>query len=174
MLTGRHLSIDGVRCFVHDSGSELQPEAVVFVHGNPGPMDDWRLLVPPVSRFARTVAMDLPGFGRADHPRDFDFSITGYARYLGHLFEVLGIARAHLVLHDFGGPFGLAWAAEHLGAVGSITLVNSGVPLGYKWHKYARIWHVPLVGELFMLGAGARSMRLLVDADQPRPLPPGF
>lgn len=32
--------VNGVRCAVHDSDPD-RAEAVVFVHGNPGPMDDW-------------------------------------------------------------------------------------------------------------------------------------
>ena len=37
---------------VHDS-DPTRREAVVFVHGNPGPMDDWEELAPPVEAFAR-------------------------------------------------------------------------------------------------------------------------
>ncbi|MET0286780.1 MAG: alpha/beta hydrolase [Polyangiales bacterium] len=174
MVTGELVAIDGVRSFVHDSGLRTQSEAVVFVHGNPGPMDDWESLLPPVSRFARVVAMDLPGYGRADHPRDFDFTVEGYARYLGKLLDGLGVKRVHLVLHDFGGPFGLAWAAAHRVHVASLTLINTGVLQGFKWHKYARVWQTPLLGELFMLFTSAQTMKPLVDADQPKPLPPGF
>jgi pimeloyl-ACP methyl ester carboxylesterase len=174
MVTGQLVSIDGVRSFVHDSGLRTQSEAVVFVHGNPGPMDDWESLIPPVSRFARVIAMDLPGYGRADHPREFEFTVQGYAGYLAKLLDQLGVKRAHLVLHDFGGPFGLAWAATHRSQVASLTLINTGVLHGFKWHKYARVWQTPVVGELFMLFTSARTMKPMVDADQPKPLPPGF
>ena len=34
-------------------------------------------------------------------------------------------------------------------AVASLTLINMGVLRGYRWHKYARIWRTPLLGELF-------------------------
>jgi pimeloyl-ACP methyl ester carboxylesterase len=30
--------------------------------------------------------------------------VDGYAEYLAALFDQLGITRAHLVVHDFGGP----------------------------------------------------------------------
>ena len=103
MFATKDFVIDGVRCAVYDSGPGRR-EAVVFVHGNPGPMDDWEELIPAVTPFARAVAMDMPGYGRAEHPRRFDFTIDWYARYLGQLLDALSVERAHLVLHDFGGP----------------------------------------------------------------------
>ncbi len=80
--------VAGVRCAVHDGGPSGK-EAVVFVHGNPGPMDDWEEFGPAVASFARVVAMDMPGYGRAEHPKDFDYTIDGYGGYLGALIDHL-------------------------------------------------------------------------------------
>ena len=68
MLPGRDVVISGVRSVVYDSDPDRDREAVVFVHGNPGPMDDWEELAPAVAQRARVIAMDLPGYGRAEHP----------------------------------------------------------------------------------------------------------
>jgi len=150
MLPTKDHSVDGVRCAVYDSDPEKR-EAVVFVHGNPGPMDDWEGLIPAVTPFARVVAMDMPGYGRADHPRKFDYTIDGYAHYLGTLLDQLSVGRAHLVLHDFGGPWGLRWALDNPARVGSVTLINCGVLEGYKWHGFAKVWQTPILGELSQL-----------------------
>ncbi|MEO2088731.1 MAG: alpha/beta fold hydrolase [Gemmataceae bacterium] len=152
MLATTELVIGGVRCAVHDSDPGRR-EAVVFVHGNPGPMDDWEDLLPAVTPFARAVAVDLPGYGRADHPRTFDYTIDGYARYLGELLDSLSVDRAHLVLHDFGGPWGLRWAMQHPSRVGSVTLINCGVLDGYNWHGFAKVWQTPVLGELAQIAA---------------------
>lgn len=173
MLATTDQVIDGVRCAVHD-GDPGRREAVVFVHGNPGPMDDWEHMIPAVSTFARAIAMDMPGYGRADHPRRFDYTIDGYSRYLGKLLDKLGVDRAHLVLHDFGGPWGLRWAMENLGRVGSVTLVNCGVLRGYEWHGFARIWQTPILGELSMLTSTRSGMKRALDAMNPKPLPDAF
>lgn len=117
--------VDGVRCAVHDSGPADRGEAVVFVHGNPGPMDDWAELAPAVAGFARVIAMDMPGFGRAERPRSFDHSVVGHARFLGLLLDQLGVEHAHLVLHDFGGPWGLRWALDHPDRLASLTFINT-------------------------------------------------
>ncbi len=51
------------------------------------------------------IAPDMPGYGKADRPESFDYTVEGYARHLTGILEQLGVKRAHLVLHDFGGPW---------------------------------------------------------------------
>lgn len=174
MLTVQNVVVAGIRSAVHDSAPGTDSDAVVFVHGNPGPMDDWECLVPEVSRFARAVAVDLPGFGRADHPYDFDFSVAGYATHLAGVLDQLNVKRAHLVLHDFGGAFGLTWAAARPERCASITLINTGVLSGYRWHRLAKIWQTPLFGEIFQRVTTAKLMKLVVDRDNPKPMPQSF
>jgi pimeloyl-ACP methyl ester carboxylesterase len=126
-LTETILTVDGIRAPMLQAGPPDADEAVVFVHGNPGSSQDWVRLVERVGRLARAVAWDHPGFGRADKPAGFAYSVEGYAAHLGRCLDVLGVTRAHLVLHDFGGPWGLAWAAAHPAAFASATLINIGV-----------------------------------------------
>lgn len=174
MLSQQDLLVRGVRSVVFQGGPEGRDEAIVFVHGNPGPSDDWTTLANQASEFARVVTMDMPGYGRADRPRDFDYTVSGYARHLEGILEQLGVQRAHLVLHDFGGPWGLAWGALHKDRIASLTLVNVGFLEGYKWHKFAKIWQTPILGELFQLTGTKRLFRLALDQDNPKPMPREF
>ena len=66
------VSIDGVRSPLLEFGSADASEAAVFVHGNPGSIRDWESLARGVSEFGRAVAIDMPGFGTADKPVNFD------------------------------------------------------------------------------------------------------
>jgi pimeloyl-ACP methyl ester carboxylesterase len=166
--------VNGVRSPVRSCGPQQAREAVVFVHGNPGSSEDWAQLLPQVGEFARAIAPDMPGFGKADRPENFDYTIAGYVRHLDGLLRQLGIDRVHLVLHDFGGAWGLAWAGEHVEAVASLTLINIGALPGYRWHKYARIWRLPLLGELYMAAATRGAFRLQLNADNPRKFPRAF
>jgi pimeloyl-ACP methyl ester carboxylesterase len=166
--------VDGVRAPVREAGPEGSREAVVFVHGNPGAARDWDDLLGRTGTFARAVAPDMPGFGGADKPDGFEYTIQGYAGFLGGALEALGVRRAHLVLHDFGGPWGLAWAAAHPDAVASVMLVNTGVLIGYRWHYLARIWRTPVLGELFQATTTMAGFRLLLRHGNPRGLPHDF
>jgi pimeloyl-ACP methyl ester carboxylesterase len=166
--------VDAVRAPVREAGPEGNEEAVVFVHGNPGSSRDWDDLLVRTGTFARAVAPDMPGFGRADKPEGFEYTIQGYGRFLGGALEALGVRRAHLVLHDFGSPWGLAWAAAHPNAVGSVVLLNMGVLIGYRWHYLARIWRTPVLGELFQATTTLAGFRLLLRHGNPRGLPHDF
>ena len=103
--------------------------------GNPGSSEHWRALAGAVGDFARAVAPDLPNYGRADRSAGFDATLEGYARWLDAALSELGVERAHLVLHDWGGNIGLTWGTEHPDRVASLTLCNIGVQRGYRWHS---------------------------------------
>ena len=173
--TLRHqVVINGVRTPVLESGPQESAEAVVFVHGNPGAGADWAGLVAAVGSFTRALAPDMPGFGRADKPNDFPYTVPGYAAHLGALIDTMGLRRVHLVLHDFGGPWGLSWAAQRPEMLASMTLINTGVLPGYRWHYMARLWRTPGIGELVQAMTTRASARLLLKHGNPRGLPRDF
>jgi pimeloyl-ACP methyl ester carboxylesterase len=120
------------------------------------------------------MAPDMPAFGKADRPRAFEYTVAGYARHLAGVLDALHVERVHLVLHDFGGPWGLHWASEHPTALASLTLFNVGILPGYRWHKFARLWRTPIVGEVLQALTTRRSFGMLLQRDNPRPFPPGF
>ena len=165
--------VDGIRSRVLRGGVQ-SAEAVVFVHGNPGSSRDWAGIIAAVEPFARTFAADMPGFGEADKPADFTYTVDGYAKHLGRMLDAEGIGRAHLVLHDFGGPWGLSWAAQHVNQVASVTLLNIGIMPGYRWHYMARIWRTPLLGELFMAVTNRPGLKLALRHGNPRGLPDAY
>lgn len=168
------LDVNGVRTPVLESGPGTSGEAVVFVHGSPGSGRDWLDLMGPVGTFTRAVALDLPGFGRAGKPVDFDYTVAGYSAHLGQVLDQLGIEWAHLVLHDFGGPWALAWAAEHPDRFASAVLINSGVLVGYRWHPLARLWRTPRLGEMAMATASKPAFRFLLQLRSRRRFPRAF
>jgi pimeloyl-ACP methyl ester carboxylesterase len=163
--------VEGVRSPVLESGPEGAPEAIVFVHGNPGVAEDWLALLQPAGTFARAVAITMPGYGDADKPRDLPYTVPGYARHLAGVLDRIGVLRAHLVLHDFGGPWGLQWAADHPQQHASTTLINTGVILREGWHALAKVWRTPVLGELFFATSTRGGMRQFMKRTNPRSFP---
>ena len=150
MLRLMDVQVEGVRSPVLVGGPQEAEAAVVFVHGNGGSGQDWEALLESVSSFARCVAPDMPGYGRADKPQDFDYTVEGFGRHLGAVLDQLSIRRAHLVLHDLGGAWGLNWAAAHQTAVASLSLLGIGALPGYRWHRFARMFRTPVLGEVML------------------------
>jgi pimeloyl-ACP methyl ester carboxylesterase len=170
-VSAREILVDGVRTPVVQTGLLESREAVVFVHGNPGSRLDWHPLLSEAGTFVRAVAFDLPGFGSADKPPAFDYSVPGYARFISGALEVLGIERVHLVLHDFGGPIGLAWAATDPDAFASVVIVNAPTVSGYRWYPLAKIWKTRGAGELLHWTLTKPTFKFLLKRGQPKGLP---
>lgn len=175
----RALLIDGIRTRVFvggpgNNGEDRHDDMVLFVHGSPGSADDFLPLASEVSAFAFTLVLDMPGFGEADKPRDFPYGVPAGGEFLGKVIEKFAARRIHLVLHDFGGPWGLVWAAQHREQIASVTLMNCGYMPGYRWHSIARIYRTPLLGELTMRAMNRRGFRGVLTRDSPRGLPLSF
>lgn len=169
------IDVDGVRDRVMEAGPEEAGEAVVFVHGNPGSADDWQALVGACGeRGFRAVAIDMPDFGKTVAPAGFEHTVASYATFLDHALEKLGVERAHFVLHDFGGPFGLVWAAAHPDRLASVTLIDTGILPGYKWHRMAKIWRTPILGELSQALSFRSGMKKALAAAEPKGLSEEF
>ncbi|WP_328499715.1 alpha/beta hydrolase [Streptomyces sp. NBC_00457] len=170
----RELRVAGIRTVLRESGPADDREAVVFLHGSPGSSADWIGLLDSIGGKCRAVAWDAPGFGRAAKPSDFPHAVEGHAAFIGTALDTLGIDHAHLVVHDFGGPWGLTWAAAHPERFASAVLIDTGVLFGYRWHALARIWRTPVLGELFMATATRPTFRALLRRGNPRGLPREF
>jgi pimeloyl-ACP methyl ester carboxylesterase len=173
-LRDARVSVGGVASPVIEAGPADAREAVVFVHGNPGSRTDWLALVGAAGGLGRSLALDMPGFGQADKPRDFVYEVSSYADFLQGALEQLGVARAHLVVHDFGGPFGLMWGLAHPDAWASVTLIDVGVLPDYRWHAMARRWRTPLLGELVQAWIPRWAWRRVMQRDNPKGLPVQF
>jgi pimeloyl-ACP methyl ester carboxylesterase len=157
------------------AGPAEDSEAVVFVHGNPGSADDWeRLVAAAAATGRRAVAFDLPDFGETMAPAGFAHDVPAYAGFVGEALRALGIERVHLVVHDFGGPIGLVWAISHPDALAGVTLIDTGMMPGYRWHGLARVWRTPVAGEVLQATATRPFFRLLVNLREPRGLPREF
>jgi len=71
----------------------------------------------------------------------------GVARYIQGLLDQLGVKRAVLVVHDFGGIWGLQWAVAHAGALRGAVLIDGGVLIDAPPHPDAVAFSTPGVGE---------------------------
>jgi pimeloyl-ACP methyl ester carboxylesterase len=126
----------------------------LYIHGVPNSSLTWR----PFLERTGGVALDLPGFGDSVKAGTFSYSIAGYDGYLERFLDWLALERVNLVMHDWGAA-ALAFAQRQPARVERIVLINA-LPLfdGYEWHRTARIWRTPVLGELWM---GCLTPRLL-------------
>lgn len=104
---------------------EGEGRPVVMVHGTPTWSFLYRHLIKAFRAQHRCVAPDNLGFGLSDRPRTASYRPEDQARRLAVLIDTLGLKDLTLVVHDFGGPIGLAYAIEHPDRVRSLVLFNT-------------------------------------------------
>lgn len=167
------LRIDGVRVFYRRVAGEGTP--VVYCHGNPTHGEDW---LPFMQRGGAAIAIDMPGWGRSDHPdpSDFDYSMYGLSAFLEKCLEKLGITKRKLVVHDWGS-LALIGAQRRPDLIEKLVVINA-IPLlpGYRWHWVAQIWRRRGLGELANATTTKSSMGLIMRqlSGDRRPMPRWF
>ncbi|HEX8645727.1 MAG TPA: alpha/beta hydrolase [Thermoleophilaceae bacterium] len=168
------VSVDGISTRVLQAGPADAHDAVVFVHGSPGSARDWDDLVAANGKFARTIAFDVSGYGQSHEEANGFQSSDGAARFIGGVLDRLGVARAVLGVHDFGGPWALEWAVRNPDRLSGVVLVNSGVLIDYVPHPYIFVWVTPGAGEAHMASTTRESFRETLQSTSPRRLPEQF
>jgi pimeloyl-ACP methyl ester carboxylesterase len=143
----RMVQVGDVEAYVAEAG---EGPPVVLLHGNPDTHTVWSSVVTRLSAKHRCIAPDLPGFGRSRAPADFDCSLRNQGAFVRDLLKALELPRVHLVVHDVGGPYGLAFASEHPERIETLTIFNTNFFPDYRWHFWARVWRTRVLGEIAM------------------------
>jgi pimeloyl-ACP methyl ester carboxylesterase len=115
---------------------------LVLLHGLAGCSAGWAGLADRLGDRYRLIAPDLLGHGQTAKPRG-DYSVGAYATGVRDLLDVLGVERATLVGHSFGG--GVAMQLAYLGPERAerLVLVASG-GLGDEVSPLLRTISLPL------------------------------
>jgi pimeloyl-ACP methyl ester carboxylesterase len=125
-------------------------------------------------RFARTVAFDISGYGKSDKNAPQIQTTDGAAQYIQGVLDKLGVKRVVLVVHDFGGVWGLQWAAKHKQSLIGAVLIDGGVLIDYVPHPLAVVWATPGAGELQMASTTRDTWRANMRATNPPSMPDSF
>ena len=161
--------VGGVQVFWRSAPPPAGQTPTLYLHGVPSASEEWLAFL----ERGGGVAVDLPGFGRSAKPASLAYTIAEYDLFIERFLDQLGLAQVNLVVHDWGGV-GLAFAQRRPERVRRLVILNC-VPFlpGYRWHRTARIWRTPLLGELAMRTTTRSALRLLSRESNatPGPLP---
>jgi len=119
------LDRDGLKLHYLDEGAG---DPIVMLHGNPTWSYYYRNLVAALSDRFRCVVPDHIGCGLSDKPPAprYDYSLKSRVDDLTALLDHVGVREnVTLVLHDWGGMIGMAWAARHVEAVERLVILNT-------------------------------------------------
>lgn len=99
--------------------------AVVCVHGLPGSARDFRWLFAPMGGRARTIAVDLPGFGGTPISTAPDASPEGRAGFVVEFIDALALETPVIVGHSMGGVVAVAAVAHRPHGFRGLGLLSS-------------------------------------------------
>lgn len=99
--------------------------ALLLLHGLGCDHTTWEPVIDSLARDFTVIAPDLLGHGSSDKPRA-DYSVGGYANGMRDLLTVLGIERATVVGHSFGGGVAMQFAYQYPERTERLVLVASG------------------------------------------------
>jgi pimeloyl-ACP methyl ester carboxylesterase len=132
---------------------------MVMVSGWPQTWYSWHKIMLDLARHFRVVAVDLPGLGDSDFPKDgYD---TGSISL--HL-DAFGADDCTLVTHDIGAWVGYAYAARRPECVKRLALIDAAIPglsppeaFRFSSETARKVWHfyfnyIPDLPELLVVG----------------------
>jgi cis-3-alkyl-4-acyloxetan-2-one decarboxylase len=124
-FVGRRLDLDGIGLHYVDEGDG---PPVLLLHGNPTWSFFYRNLITALRSTNRAIAPDHVGCGRSDKPTTDRYPYT-LARRIDDLSKLIDTVvpegRVSLVVHDWGGMIGMAWATRHPERVDRIVAMNT-------------------------------------------------
>ncbi len=121
------VTANGLRFFVRDEGAG---DPVILLHGFPDTSAVWREQIPAlVAAGYRVIAPDLRGRGQTDRPDGVaEYALSNSVADVAALMETLGLARAHIVGHDWGAAVAWLFAALQPQRVERLAVLSVGHP----------------------------------------------
>lgn len=136
---------------------------VVLLHGLGASSYSWRHTMPALAADHEVFAPDLPGFGRSEKPYDFDYSLTGLARWVTAFLDALGIAQCDFVGNSMGGATALVLAQDQPARAAKLALIGTPFSAANKpWLLWPMRW--PVVGGLYERLIGPWAVPLIARA----------
>ena len=155
---GRRLDLDGISLHYLDEGAG---EPVVMLHGNPTWSFYYRNLVLNLRNSYRTIVPDHIGCGLSDKPDDsrYAYTLERRVRDVETLLDHLDVkSDITLVVHDWGGMMGMAYAVRHPERIARLVILNTAafhLPPSKRFPWQLALCRNPLLGPLLVRGLNA-------------------
>ncbi len=106
----------------HGQGTPL-----ILLHANPGDSKDFDAVIPELAVNYRVIAVDWPGYGESEYPKELEcVDVLYYYEVLKEFMEALAIPPAILIGNSLGGNAAARLAAKHPNLVKGLVLIAPG------------------------------------------------
>ncbi len=155
--------------YLDSAPADLKRPAVLLLHGFPDSSDMWQPQIEALHGAGyRCIAPDTLGCGQSDMaPRVRDYNTVKIAGDQVALLDHLGVDKAHVVGHDWGGMIAWFFAAHFPQRIDRLVVLSMGHPMAYAragmrqkgmaW--YTAFFQLPGLSEKLLAGEGRLSLR---------------
>jgi cis-3-alkyl-4-acyloxetan-2-one decarboxylase len=154
------IELPGARMHYVDEG---RGEPVIMLHGNPTWSFYYRDLIKALREDYRTIVPDHVGCGLSDKPGDdhYEYTLDRRVADLEALLDCLGLSSGlSLVVHDWGGMIGMAFASRHPERIKRLVVLNTAaflLPAGKSLPRSLWLCRNTPLGALLVRGFNAFS-----------------
>jgi pimeloyl-ACP methyl ester carboxylesterase len=142
---------------------------LILLHGFPDSGRLWRHQIAPLADAGfQVIVPDMRGYGASDKPAEVDaYNILYLVADVGAVLDEVGVARAHVVGHDWGAAVAWALAAMAPDRVDHLVALSVGHPSsfragGYEQHEkswYMLLFLFPDIAEQWLSNDGWANLR---------------
>jgi pimeloyl-ACP methyl ester carboxylesterase len=98
---------------------------IVLLHGLGANIYCWRFLIPELSKNFRVWALDLPGFGKSDAPRDMNYNVQTQSSLVSLFLEKQNLKSITIAGNSLGGAIAAEVTVNRTDLVKNLILINS-------------------------------------------------
>ncbi|HQU08576.1 MAG: hypothetical protein B7X06_00980 [Verrucomicrobia bacterium 21-51-4] len=138
---------DGSMAYLDEGRGDVP---LLAVHGNPSWSFLYRNVVMAYQSERRVIVPDHLGMGLSDKPKGVDYSPSAHVERLVALVNFLGLKQFDLMVHDWGGPIGMALAARYPESVRRIVVMNTAAFRMKHMPWSLRVCRIPGLGRLII------------------------
>ena len=117
---------------------EGKGEVVLCLHGQPTWGYLYRHMIPGLAASARVVVPDHMGFGKSETPQDRVYTLETHVENLAAFIDDLNLQDITLVMQDWGGPMGSAYAIRNPDRIKRMVMMNTLAGYGGAQQKAER------------------------------------
>ena len=118
---------------------EGEGETIICLHGEPTWGYLYRNMIEPLAKDYRVIVPDHMGFGKSETPTNRDYTLKTHTENLSALIDDLELNSVTLVMQDWGGPIGTAFAIRNPEKVSRLVYMNTLAGYGKVPKEVTRI-----------------------------------
>jgi pimeloyl-ACP methyl ester carboxylesterase len=122
---GAFIDVGGTSTHFHDAG---EGAPVLLLHGS-GPgvsaWANWQHAIPTLAEGARTLALDVVGFGHTERPADVRYSLRTWTDHVWGFLDALDVDKVSVIGNSLGGRIALQMAEDDQDRLDRLVLMGS-------------------------------------------------